>query len=38
MPSIVNDDDIREAVRNADSYMSALPTERKETEIKRHKS
>ncbi len=36
--NITNEDDIREAVRNTDSYVSTLPTERKKADIKRHKA
>ena len=36
--NIVNDDDVREAVRSTDSYVSTLPTERKTAVIKKHEA
>ena len=36
--NITNEDDIREAVRNTDRYVSTLPTERKTAVIKKHKA
>ena len=36
--NITNEDDIREAVRNTDRYISTLPTERKTAVIKKHKA